>query len=32
MLERYRREREASAFGLYLGTAEEGAVQPLEEE
>jgi len=32
MLERYRREREASAFGLYIGTAEEGAVEPLPEE
>ena len=32
MLERYRRERKASAFGLYIGTAEEGAVEPLPEE
>jgi flavin reductase (DIM6/NTAB) family NADH-FMN oxidoreductase RutF len=31
MLERYRRERETSAFGLYIGTAEEGSVQPLDE-
>ena len=30
--ERYRRERKASAFGLYIGTAEEGAVEPLPEE
>ena len=32
MLQRYCREREASDFGLYIGTAESGGIHPLADE